>query len=458
MASGSASGSRGGKIEAIGAWLEPRPGEAVMDGGGGALLPGLNDHHIHLFATAAGLGSVDCSQAWDANALADCIRQAVASAGQGWVRGIGYSGSESDELDRDVLDACAADVPVRIQHKSGRLWVFNSAGLNRIMHGGGDHHPLEERGGRLTGRLYDGDLWLRYRLQSQVPDLAPLSDQLARYGVTGVTDAGHGNDRGTVEVFIDARRSGALKQDVLVFGNMDLDPGAGGEGVTVGAVKFHLHDNDHPDPAVFIAAIVRAHDKGRCVAIHCVTVADLVLSLSCLEEAGCGAGDRLEHASVIPPELIEWITRLGLAVVTQPHFIRQRGDHYLRDVDADERPWLYRAGSLLDAGIPLAAGSDAPYGGANPWASMQAAVDRRSESGECMGSDEALSPEAALALFSSPLSAPGQPAVRLAPGQPADLCLLDRAWSAARQDLGAVTVRLTLKAGEPIWAANPVTP
>ena len=42
-----------GRITAIGPRLAPAPGDDVLDGHGGALLPGLHDHHLHLRATGA---------------------------------------------------------------------------------------------------------------------------------------------------------------------------------------------------------------------------------------------------------------------------------------------------------------------------------------------------------------------------------------------------------------------
>ena len=50
---------RGGLVAAAGPDLSCR-GE-VLDGGGGALLPGLHDHHIHLLATAARFDTLDLS-------------------------------------------------------------------------------------------------------------------------------------------------------------------------------------------------------------------------------------------------------------------------------------------------------------------------------------------------------------------------------------------------------------
>ena len=46
-----------GRIAALAPTLELAPGERVLDAAGGALLPGLHDHHIHLFSLAAARAS-----------------------------------------------------------------------------------------------------------------------------------------------------------------------------------------------------------------------------------------------------------------------------------------------------------------------------------------------------------------------------------------------------------------
>jgi predicted amidohydrolase YtcJ len=222
-------------------------------------------------------------------------------------------------------------------------------------------------------------------------------------------------------------------------------------GVLIGPHKFHLHDADLPELSEVCAAIEASHAAQRPVAFHCVTRAELVFALLALREAGCIAGDRIEHAAVTPPDLLAQVAELGLTVVTQPNFIAERGDAYLRDVDSTDQPWLYRLRGFLEAGVALAGSTDAPFGDANPWKAMQAAVDRRTAAGAVIGASEALSPEEALNLFLAPLVSPGQPPRLLAAGQPADLCLLDRPWAEARQALGAVRVQCTFKAGVVVW-------
>ncbi len=119
-----------GRIAELGVDLAARAGETVIDAGGGALLPGLHDHHLHLLAWAASHESVDCGPpaVRDGTSLA----RALADASRGlpprrWLRGVGYHESVAGPHDRRALDELVAAQPLRIQHRSGDLWMLNSA-------------------------------------------------------------------------------------------------------------------------------------------------------------------------------------------------------------------------------------------------------------------------------------------------------------------------------------------
>ena len=158
--------------------------------------------------------------------------------------------------------------------------------------------------------------------------------------------------------------------------------------------------------------------------MHCVTRAALVLALAAWEEAGAVPGDRIEHGAVVPVDLVGRVRELGLTVVTQPGFVAERGDEYLADVDADDRPHLWRCGSLLAAGVPVGAGTDAPFGSPDPWVAVAAAIDRHTATGRVLGVGERVRGPVALGLFLAPLSAPGGAPRRIAVGAAADLCVL----------------------------------
>jgi len=449
---------RDGRIDAVGEALTAEPGEVSLDARGGALLPGLRDHHIHLMALAAARRSVPCGppRVRDADALRRALESARPDAA-GWVRGVGYHESVAGPIDRATLDALRPEAPVRIQHRSGALWILNGAALATLDLTASAELPEgveRDAAGRPTGRLYRLDAWLRERLPHDgPPPLEHVGAELARAGVTGVTDATSTNDREALVRLVEALESGALPQRLRVMGSATL-PQPEHPRVTRGQLKVMLHEGGLPGLDALTREVRDAHAMGRGVAFHCVTRSEAVLAAAAVAAAGGQPDDRIEHASIAPPDLIELLAGLPIVVVTQPNFIRERGDIYLTDVDERDRPWLYRGRGFVDAGVPLAGGTDAPFGEPDPWRAMRAAVDRRSEGGAVLDASEALTPEQALALFTSPLNAPGRGPARVAPGAPADLCLLDRPWSEARSRLDANAVRATLVAGEPIWLAD----
>jgi predicted amidohydrolase YtcJ len=395
---------RGERVVELGPRLRPAPAEAVLDGRGGALIPGLHDHHVHLLALAAALVSVDCSRSLQG------LRTAPADSA-GWVRGVRYHEEVAGPLDRWTLDALRADVPVRVQHATGNLWMLNSAGVRAL--GLPEDHD---------GRVLGGDRWLRARRgPPEAPDLRPVERLLAERGVTGVTDATA--DNGPAE---ESLLRGAIRQHVVVM-NCGRAPR-----------KLVVHEHDLPPFDDLVAAIGAAHAAGRCVAVHAVTRAALVYVLAALESAGARRGDRIEHASVAPPEAVTTMARLGLTVVTQPNFLVERGHRYRRDVDEADRPWLYRGRGFLDAGVRLAAGTDAPLGEPDPWAAMRAAVTREPP-------EERLTPERALRLFTTGPFAPGGRPRPVRVGARADLCLLACPWAEARRALDAAMVRATIR-------------
>ena len=99
---------RHGRIEAMAAALTPLADEEVINARGAALLPGLHDHHVHLYAFAAAQASVPCGppQVREAQALRQALMQASTGLAPGaWLRGVAYHESVAGEIDRDWLDA-----------------------------------------------------------------------------------------------------------------------------------------------------------------------------------------------------------------------------------------------------------------------------------------------------------------------------------------------------------------
>lgn len=405
--------------------LTPRPGEDVFDARCGTVIPGLHDHHVHLYSAAAAEGSVHVGppQVRDRHDLARALATAQVGS-DGWIRAVGYHDSVAGPLNRTVLDELAPPVPVRVQHRSGVLWIVNSAGLARV--GLTEHRD---------GRLRSADRSWSATLQRRGVSLAGISDRLTRYGVSGVTDATPDLGAADIVALAELRRR-ELRQHVHC-----LSPG-----------KRILHDDDLNlnELACWIAD---RHDRGGAVAIHCVTVAQLVVTIAALRQVGTRVGDRVEHASVVPDDSVAELAGLDVTVVTQPNFVAERGDQYLADVPAAEHHQLWRIASLLRAKVPVALSTDMPFGRDDPWAVMRAAVHRTTPSGAVLNASECVSARTALTMFLGQPERPAQPRV-VEPGQPGDLCVLALPPPAALTELDAELVAATVIDGELVYAAG----
>ncbi|WP_435769647.1 amidohydrolase family protein [Nocardioides sp. SYSU DS0651] len=381
--------------------LEPHPGEPVLEAGGGALLPGLHDHHVHVLAAAAARASLDLRGGPLPAADASLGGPAAADDG-GWLRVVGLG---DDDATRADLDAVWPGRPVRAQHRSGALWVLSSAAIEEL----GDHLTEEERRtgrvwrerGRWEGALAALDL---------TAQLTEVGTAYARWGVTGLTDA-----TPDLEPSALATVRAAVPQRVCSLG-----PG-------VRALPRKVLVTDHDDDAWprLRAGVAAARAEGRPVALHAVSATALALVLAVLDEVGVVPGDRVEHAAVCDDRTADRLAELGLVVVTQPSVAARRGAAMLEEAEPAERPWLWRVRGLVERGVPVVLSSDAPYGDPDPWTTIRLAASAGPGPGSPWLGDESIDPGVALRSY---LTSPADPAGavrRVEPGAPADLCLLD---------------------------------
>lgn len=408
----------GARIEEVGTGLPVRPGETVLDARGGTVLPGLYDHHVHLRSAASEIDSIHLGPplVHTKDELAQELSRATPGA-DGWIRAVGYHDSVAGELDRAALDAVRPDVPIRVQHRSGALWILNSAALR-----------LLEMADHPDGRLRAADRWSQALVRRHT-DLAELSRRLVAVGITGVTDATPDLGADDMVSLMMAHRRGEFRPRVAF-----LAPG-----------KRILHD-DQLDFDVLTAWITDRHRDGQPVAVHCVTAAQLVVTIAALRAAGPHPRDRIEHAAVVDDDNLGDLADLGVTVVTQPNFVAERGDQYLAEVPVADHCALWRVASLRKANVAVAFSTDAPFGRADPWAAMRAAVHRTTPSGAVLSSNECVSSSTALAMFLGRADQPAYPrAVEL--GQPGDLCVLSVPPDVVLAELDAELVSATVIAG-----------
>ncbi|WP_257954881.1 amidohydrolase [Nocardioides sp. B-3] len=128
--------------------------------------------------------------------------------------------------------------------------------------------------------------------------------------------------------------------------------------------------------ADLLAQVRSANGAGLAVAVHAIGDRANQLVLDAFEAAGpVGLRNRIEHAQHLRPVDVQRMARLGIVASMQP-------THCTSDIDlaeqllGDRDSASYARRSLLNAGVPLAFGSDAPVEEANPFHAMYAAMTR----------------------------------------------------------------------------------
>jgi predicted amidohydrolase YtcJ len=416
---------------------------------GAIVVPGLRDPHIHLASTAAALLSVDCSCARSVtDVLSAVATAATALPPSAWLRGWGWDEMllvEGRAPSLFELDLAGGDHPVVLHHRTGHAAALNSRA----------RQMLEIESPRYTP---DVSLVVDDReMLSRVPRLDPsdllgavslVGKSLVAAGVTSVTDASATNSRSELELLDQWAVRGALPMHV----NALASPAALGD---IG--RRRNHDRAHCSMGLKRVRVIGGkvatcadeiedtvrlvRDWGWPVAVHAVDVAELAAALSALRGSGPPTWglDRIEHAGLVPPELIAAIRSLSVAVVTNPSFVRLRARKYLKSLSEVELAWLYPAKSLLDAGVTLAAASDSPVTPARPLHTAFAARWRTASDpeldGVVLGPQERVNAAEALALVSVNAARVSGEDGRLRAGARADFTILDRhATEAVAQD------------------------
>ncbi len=428
-------------IQEVSAALTARPGEFVLDAKGGALLPGLHDHHMHFLASAAHEESINCDEEEfkDVESFRNYVEL---QKGDGWIRAVNFNETVFGFLDAQALDKLVDSRPIRMQHSSGKFWVLNSLGVEALKLGDFTHFDGVESDsrGNPTGRLFRMDNWLKNQAKFALPDIGSYSRKLSSHGITSFTDTSATNNLQVQTQFRKWSKEGLIQQKYWLMGD---------ETIQGGPLKIVLDEDALPDIKLLLDRINIARQMNRNVAFHCTTHVELLFAIAALKDSSIEEGDRIEHGSIITDEMIKELRVLGLTVVTQPGFLWERGDRYLEQLNAKERRNLYRCQSLIDQGVNVAVSSDAPYGPISPWDVIKHSTERVTKSGSVVGEAERISASTALRSYLTSKGDPAGEVRKVEVDSAADLCLLDRPLSEALKTPYAVSVVATLIDGFP---------
>ncbi len=461
-------------------------GAERVDCGGGILLPAFIDGHCHLLAYAASLLSVDCTAARRIGDIQEAVLSRAAETPTGeWIRAFGYEETALEEQrhpNRHDLDAATAKHPVRLIHGSGHASVLNSLALLRA---GIDITTEEPPGGAMERDLSSGEptgllLEMERLIDLAVPPLSyealaagvrQASRRLAHAGIVCLQDATHTNGRSEWELFERLMTDGSLTVDAVLMEGFEhpgeLPERSHGGRLRRGPVKIMIHeleDEFSPDEAELARQVAEVHAAGRQVAVHAVgeravTAATDAIEAALRQRPRADHRHRIEHCGLLPDGLAPRLGRLGIVVVSQPAFVRERGERYLGLVPEGQRRRLYAFRDLRDAGVAPAAGSDAPVTAPAPLAAVAAAVDRTTDAGRTLSPEQGVGIDDALLWWTAgAASAAGLEDERgvIRPGLRADLILLPRdPADCSPTELRALAIQRLWLAGRPVSGFTP---
>ena len=447
---------RGDRFVAVGSNADIRalagPGAEVFDAQGATIVPGFIDCHNHapgetlLYDVLAG-NPFEVEFVTLDSIVGKLTAKARSLPSDNWVVGEFFDDTKVKDgrlLNIHDLDRVSTVHPVVVHHRGGHTAFYNSRAL--AMAGVTDATPNPPGGtfdrgpdGGLNGRVTDraNAVFERVgRRETFTPEetvrrsrdgLAYISRQFVRQGLTSVHHEG-----GDLFALQEVRARGDLKHRVSyeaigeVLEGMirtGLRTGFGDEWIRLGATFEHLVDGSFSERTMAISTpypgvsppyygnltetqealdawVERVHRAG--IDVNCHANGDVAIArvLTAVERAQArfprpGARPKITHCTLLNDDLIRRIKAAGVIPAvfsTYPYYNPDKFPFYGHEML--EHCMAFR--SLLDAGVPAAAGSDFNPGPFSPLMAIQAMVTRTGWNGETWGASQRITVDEAL--------------------------------------------------------------
>lgn len=514
---------RDGRFLAVGSETEVRaaaaPDATIIDAKGRRLVPGLIDSHIHFIR--GGL-NYNMELRWDgvptlADAMAMLRKQAQNTPPPQWVRVVGgfteHQFAEKRLPTLDEINAAAPDTPVFILHLYDRA-LLNGAALRAVGYTKDTPNPpggeiLRDAAGNPTGLLLaQPNAVILYATLAKGPALPEeyqlnstrhFMRELNRLGVTSVIDAGGGfqNYPDDYAIIEKLHRDGEMtlriaynlftqkpQEELRDFANWStqVKPGDGddtyrhngaGEMLVYSAADFEHFRFERPDLPPTMEAdlepVVRLLAERQWPwRLHTTYDETITRALDVFEKVHRdipinGLHWFLDHCETISERNIDRVAALGGGIAVQ-HRMTFQGEYFIDRYGAKKAEVSPPIRRILEAGVPLGAGTDATrVASYNPWVSLAWLVTGRTLGGTSLYPvRNRLDRETALRLwteknswFSNEVGKKGQ----IKAGQLADLALLsDDYFTVPESEIVHLRAMLTILGGKVVHAEGEFGP
>lgn len=411
----------------------------VIDLKGRALIPGFIDCHYHpilngFFGVNEDAAIIDTSieNCPSIEDILNLVRKAANKRKSGeWISMMGYDQNsvlEKRHLTKEELDLAAPNNPVQCMRTCGHISIYSSLALEAI--GVKDvkdakKYPDNEivvENGRLTGMVKDHThflLWSKvdYTEEEQIEAALKSSDILLKNGITSLQDAGE-LDAPSYKIMQRLCKERKFKPreymmlhsifgkpfslaDNEHFMSLGLETGLGDEYFKIGSSKFMIdggsggpsaatrepysHDPDMPyilgwtreEVAEYIEKINNAGCQATAHAVGDLAVEFMVegYERAFEKKPRPELRHRIEHTGIVDDDLVKRMAKLNLSPNCNPGFISWNGRNYTKFY-GQRMKYFMALRTMIDEGVPVSIGSDAPSGPVNSMEIIDACVNR----------------------------------------------------------------------------------
>lgn len=487
----------------------------VIDLHGKFVMPGFNDAHLHIGGGATYKLNVDLNGTKSLEEMKQRIAARVKTSGPAeWIKGGGWDETKwtvNKLPTRQDLDEVTAGHPAFFDRTDGHIAIANSAALAAAHldrstlppQGGAIDHDAE---GEPTGIVREGAQELIYKV---IPPPTPsqrrkgielvLADA-ARWGLTSMQDFSEWPDFLTYEELesegnltsriaawlpfvqpvnvLEEHRSHHPASDPMLHTTMLKGFMDGSLGSRTAALQRPYSDDPNNkglpqfDQDTLNKMSVERTAAGFQLGFHAIGDEGVEMALEAFAEAQRFARDhnagghdihdlrfRIEHSQVLSQDQFARYKQIGVIASMQPNHLLTDMNWALDRLGIERARYSYAWRDFLDAGVPLAFGTDYPVEPLTPFRGLYAAVTRQNEAGtqEFFPTEKLTIDEAITAYTEGSAYAEFEDQVkgRIAPGLYADFVVLDRDITEIRpHDILGTQVLRTVVAGKTVYQAK----
>lgn len=457
----------------------------VIDLEGKTAMPGIIDSHTHPTGIAEEYLEVNCRAPPVRNIkdIQDLVVEKIKKVDPGkWIKGSAYNDSklaERRQMTRWELDEVASENPVMLVSDTGHQCIVNSlaleiAGITKDTPDPPGGQYDRDENGELTGLIYEmatGEIYKHiplYTVAEVRESYKNVVNQFSKWGITSTHNASSRRtgiraykqllDQGVKQVRMRLMVSVSSEEPGDVVDALEMagiESGFGNEWLKVMSTKI-MGDGSGAGgtagvytpqnrgtkglgimmtvPEEIERLVLKSHDAGLRVSIHCIGDRGVDIGLDAIEKAQKrnpvkDMRHRIEHNSVCTPKQLERIKELGVVPSSSIGYMYGLGDQYAENFGEERCRWLHPHKTMKEMGIIAGGNSDCPVTYYSPFTQMYAAVTRKSSNGQVVGPEEAVGVMEAIRVYTYNGAYVGKDEDILGsiePGKLADIIVLDR--------------------------------